>query len=120
MPARLPEGLKASVSLATDYMLNEIDDLRKENAALLAANLDCILHYKDAVAEIERIQQQKPIAYLAAGMHPKPLPREVVRRLLNDAGYEDAIQGRADFINGLRHGELEHGITGLAMREKVE
>ena len=59
-------------------------------------------------AELERLKAQAPLS------------GDVVRRLLGDAGYEDDIQGRADFINGLRHGELEHGITGPTMRKKVE
>ena len=45
----------------------------------------------------------------------EPLTREQVRGLLKSAGYDTApVQGRADFINGLRHGEQAHGIGGKA------
>ena len=63
----MPDSEKiAAAADAIEHLELEIDELRKENAALLAANLDCILHYKDAVAELENLQQQKPIAYLAS------------------------------------------------------
>lgn len=42
----------------------------------------------------------------------KPLSADAVRQVLADAGYDRGVsQGqRAAFINGLRHGEVAHGI----------
>ncbi|MDX4955918.1 hypothetical protein [Delftia acidovorans] len=43
----------------------------------------------------------------------KPLPPARVDELMAEAGYLGAsAESRADFINGLRHGEAVHGITG--------
>jgi len=46
--------------------------------------------------------------------HPprrEPLPREQVKQILREAEYDTATaQERADFINGIRHGEAAHGI----------
>lgn len=42
-----------------------------------------------------------------------PLTRERVKAILTECGYDGAsAQHRADFINGLRHGESAHGIKG--------
>ena len=42
-----------------------------------------------------------------------PLPPARVEELMADAGYLGAsAESRADFINGIRHGEVAHGITG--------
>lgn len=42
-----------------------------------------------------------------------PLTRERVKAILTECGYDGAsAQHRADFINGLRHGEAAHGIKG--------
>lgn len=42
-----------------------------------------------------------------------PLPPARVDELMADAGYLGAsAESRADFINGIRHGEVAHGITG--------
>ncbi|MDA8522024.1 hypothetical protein [Acidovorax sp. NCPPB 4044] len=42
----------------------------------------------------------------------KPLSADAVRQALADAGYDRGVSHaqRADFINGLRHGEVAHGI----------
>ena len=41
----------------------------------------------------------------------EPLTRDQVKAMLAEAGYKGAAaQHRADFINGLRHGERAHGI----------
>ncbi|MBU0890768.1 MAG: hypothetical protein KKH21_07740 [Gammaproteobacteria bacterium] len=41
-----------------------------------------------------------------------PLTRDQVKAILVESGYDGAAaQHRADFINGLRHGEAAHGIT---------
>lgn len=43
----------------------------------------------------------------------EPLSPERVREIAREAGYDTGPFGhRADFINGLRHGERAHGITG--------
>ncbi len=42
-----------------------------------------------------------------------PLTREQVNGILSGSGYDTATaQERADFINGIRHSEIAHGITG--------
>lgn len=42
---------------------------------------------------------------------PQPLTKEQVKALCAEAGYlSGPVQHRADFINGLRHGERAHGI----------
>lgn len=51
--------------------------------------------------------------------HPQPaqqpLTREQVKEILTEAGYDSAnVQARADFINGIRHGERAHDIGGEA------
>lgn len=44
-----------------------------------------------------------------------PLTRDVVVEMLREAGYFGELSQRsADFVNGLRHGERAHGITGEA------
>jgi hypothetical protein len=41
----------------------------------------------------------------------EPLNRERVKEICAEAGYNTTnIQGRGDFINGIRHGEAAHGI----------
>ena len=52
MPARLPESANASVSITLDCMIAEIDELRAENAALLAANRDSMDHYNELRLEL--------------------------------------------------------------------
>jgi hypothetical protein len=48
----------------------------------------------------------------AAQPAPVPLARERVKEICAEAGYDTAnVQARADFINGIRHGEAAHGIT---------
>ena len=56
-----------------------IDDLRKENKALLKANLDCIDHFNtlkadyDALkADAERYKAVLSVAYVGIAPHPKP------------------------------------------------
>lgn len=46
-------------------MQAEIDELRAENAALLAANRDSMDHYNELRAELEKIKQQEPVGHLA-------------------------------------------------------
>ena len=58
----------------------------------------------------EYVQAQIARAELEAR---KPLPPARVDELMAEAGYLGAsAESRADFINGLRHGEDAHGITG--------
>ncbi len=46
-----------------------------------------------------------------------PLTRERVKEILSEAGYDTAnAEARADFINGIRHGEAAHGITAPAQK----
>lgn len=48
-----------------------------------------------------------------------PLTREAVRKIMSENGYDMASpQERSDFINGLRHGEHAHGITGEAAAQE--
>ena len=43
----------------------------------------------------------------------QPLTDEQIKAVVADAGYQNAHpEPRADFINGIRHGERAHGITG--------
>jgi hypothetical protein len=50
---------------------------------------------------------------LAAPQPQQPLTPTLVSELLTKAGYDAVSQiERADFINGLRHGEAAHGIKG--------
>lgn len=44
-------------------LLAERDALKAENERLLAANRDCMLHYEDARAELERIRAMEPVAW---------------------------------------------------------
>lgn len=46
-----------------------------------------------------------------AAQERKPLTPNEVSGLLESAGYWQGDSTRADFINGLRHGEMAHGIT---------
>jgi len=43
----------------------------------------------------------------------KPLTRDQIKSMLSDAGYTE-VQAKADFINGIRHAEIAHGIEGGA------
>ena len=59
--------------------------------------------------------EQQVRAMLAAAPKPparEPLTPSQVKEILKEAGYENSpAQERADFINGIRHGEIAHGIT---------
>lgn len=49
---------------------------------------------------------------LAAPPVREPLTRERVKEIVREAGYDtEPVQHKADFINGIRHGERAHGIT---------
>ena len=53
----------------------------------------------------------KPL-YTSPPAQRKPLTRDQVKAMMVENGYDQASpQERADFINGLRHGEVAHGIT---------
>ena len=52
---------------------------------------------------------------LVQPVQPAPLTRNQIDDAVNAAGYEEP-QERADFINGMRHCELAHGILGAAVR----
>ena len=59
--------------------------------------------------------EQQVRAMLAAAPKPparEPLTPSQVKEILKEAGYENSpAQEKADFINGIRHGEIAHGIT---------
>ena len=65
--------------LEIELMQAEIDELRAENAALLAANLDCILHYEDARDELEKLKQQAPAGFVDSDMEWFDAPGFCVR-----------------------------------------
>lgn len=79
-----------------------------------------IAAFKQALAEQPARQQQEPICKLFGTLpvydrpeQHRPLTREQVKGLMTEAGYDTASpQERADFINGIRHGEAAHGIKG--------
>ena len=49
----------------------------------------------------------------------QPLSLDAVKAILTEAGYDTVnVQGRCDFIAGLRHGEAAHGITGNATAQE--
>lgn len=69
----------------------------------------------------ERIRAAVDAVYGArvADERREPLTRKEVTSILTDAGYGRApAQHRADFINGLRHGERAHGIVQPAGEDK--
>ena len=50
--------------------------------------------------------------YSAPQPAPAPLSRERVKEIMRENGYDGAsVQHRADFINGVRHAEIAHGIS---------
>ena len=53
---RLNEAGASGVHNKLDAMRAEIDELRAENAALLAANLDCIEHYDEARRDLGKLK----------------------------------------------------------------
>ena len=65
-----------------------------------AANPAVVLGLLDRIAELEAQQALKPLTPVQ------------VKEILKEAGYENSPeQEKADFINGIRHGEIAHGIT---------
>lgn len=61
------------------------------------------------------LKARKELAGIASPPASKPLTRDQVKEIMKEAGYEGAsAQHRADFINGIRHGEAAHGIKGDA------
>ena len=62
MPARLPEGILDAAMMQCQCMVDEIDELRTENAALLAANRDSMDHYNELRAELDALKNQPPVA----------------------------------------------------------
>ena len=65
-----------------------------------------------------RRRAEEAIARAEAQPEPvSPLRREKVKEILRESGYNTAsAQERADFINGIRHGEVAHGIIGAAAK----
>lgn len=59
--------------------------------------------------------RQNPLFLAGCAQQYKPLTAKEVRGLCDSAGYDTATpEERADFINGIRHGELAHGINQRA------
>ncbi len=55
---------------------------------------------------------KKPVYTSPQPARQEPLTRDQVKAMMVENGYDNASpQERADFINGLRHGEVAHGIT---------
>lgn len=66
----LVRGLAMHNDLYAAAVELEVAKLKAENERLLAANRDCIAHYEDARAELERIKALEPVATVMA--HPTP------------------------------------------------
>lgn len=65
-----------------------------------AASPELVVGLLDRIAELEAQQALKPLTPAQA------------KKILKEAGYENSsAQEKADFINGIRHGEIAHGIT---------
>lgn len=87
------------------YAAAELERLRAEAAANFLRAREWAERCGAAQAEVEALRAER-----------QPLTAEQVRGLMREAGYSDApAQSKADFINGLRHGERAHGI---AMKEQ--
>lgn len=65
---------------------------------------------KAILRELQATQPAEPV---------ESLSREKVKEILRESGYDTAsAQERADFINGIRHGEVAHDIIGAAAKGK--
>lgn len=97
MTAQQPEALRLAGILRRDKVMF-IDSIAAEFEA--AAKL--LEHQHARVQELEAQRQVR-----------KPLLREQVKAVSKDAGYwDEGAHDLATFINGIRHGERAHGITG--------
>ena len=77
---------------------------------LHAADIGGIFHYARAV-----LAKWGQPAHAAEPVAREPLTPERVKEIVRGAGYDQCgipDTERAAFINGLRHGEREHGIKG--------
>ena len=84
----LVRGLAMHNDLYATAVELEVAKLKAENERLLAANLDCIAHYEDARAELERIKALPPVAWRSSVDHGLTL-RETIsdeQRALTWAG----------------------------------
>lgn len=92
----MPKGASAAAQLramATNYPAGHLWDKLDAQACIRGA------------LEIE--------ALLAAPKALAPLGRDTVKVVMSEAGYtHESAQSKADFINGIRHGEKAHGIGG--------
>ena len=67
----------------------------------------------------EKWMPRPTIPAARAPVAQQPLSRDAVKAILTEAGYDTVnVQGRCDFIAGLRHGESAHGITGNATAQE--
>ena len=62
MPARLPESMIDCAMMQISCMAAESNELRAENAALLAANRDSMDHYNELRAELDALKNQPHVA----------------------------------------------------------
>lgn len=100
-----PETLRAWASDAVD----ELGRLHAENERLLAQVHKLEMDALDLASENSVLKRAETDELEAR----KPLPPARVDELMAEAGYLGASsESRADFINGIRHGEVAHGITG--------
>lgn len=112
----LSERVEALCTYATDWkrwceeVQAKLDELqRQEPVGRFVSDDDC--------GHIDLVPHQgQPMvdgqAVYAAPKALEPLTRDAVKVICSEAGYTRAsAQEKADFINGLRHGEKAHGIT---------
>ncbi len=96
-------------------LLDRIAELQEQLVAEARAAAEQKLR-ADQLAQQHRMQAQmhaQATQQLAELEARKPLPPARVDELMAEAGYLGAsAESRADFINGLRHAERAHGITG--------
>lgn len=69
-------------------------------------------YYNEQGAEPLHVLRRVALELVEKMAERVPLTREQASALITEAGYSDApAHARADFLNGLRHGEAAHGIT---------
>ncbi len=115
--ARIAEldGLNTQLCEQADVAANAYRALEVKLVAEALATAEHKLR-ADQLAQQHRMQAQmhaQATQQLAELEARKPLPPARADELMAEAGYLGApAESRADFINGLRHAEAAHGITG--------
>lgn len=85
-------------------------DALAERVSLTATGFGFDADLAYAAAELRRLHSR--VQELEAAQAQRvPLTASQVAELLDEAGYSIWDVTRADFINGIRHGERAHGIT---------